>query len=179
MWALEGLASTVNLWHLENSTDVEKRTLEKANLRFQDFLKDLPEFAKEKIGMHEIFLFPTSYLAFVRNDAKEAVSVAHLGSDDPRLRSNLVLTAAYLTHILSDDLNAIAKEYEKVAAEYPQAKWLGITINKLKSGQDPFLDKDKEKTCKKLSDIFPFSRPQLVKRGICEKKNEGGTVPHD
>jgi hypothetical protein len=177
--ALEGLASTVNLWHAENSTNTDKATQIQMERRFYSFIKTLPEFAKEKIGMHEIFLFPSSYLAFVRNDIDNAVDVARAGSTDARLRANLVLTVAYLTHIFKDDLNSIADEYEKVAAEYPQATWLRKTINKLRSGQDPFLEEKTSKNCERFLNIFPFSKAQLIKRGICPTPDNEGKNSHE
>jgi len=173
LWALNGLAATVNAWHADTTTELSAQQREQINKKLRAFVADIPEFAKESIGMREIFIFPASYFAFVKNEADVALDIARAGAGDPRLAADLVLTVAYLTHLFNGDLNAAAHAYEKVLEVFPNSQWLNKTISKLRSGEDPFLsdEESKQKNCKQLLIMFPLSKKRLVERKICPNEN--------
>jgi hypothetical protein len=173
LWALNGLAATVNAWHADTAKELTIQQREQIEKRLNSFVADIPEFAKESIGMREIFIFPASYFAFVRNDVDVALAIARAGADDPRLAADLVLTVAYLTHLFNGDLSAAAHAYEKVLEVFPNSQWLNKTISKLRSGVDPFLsdDESKQKNCKQLLIMFPMSKKRLIERKICPNVN--------
>lgn len=173
LWALNGLAATVNAWHAETAVEQSAEQREQIEKKLSAFVLDIPEFAKESIGMREIFIFPASYFAFVKNEADVALDIARAGAGDPRLAADLVLTVAYLTHLFKGDLNAAAQAYEKVLEVFPNSQWLNKTISKLRRGVDPFLsdEESKRKNCKQLLIIFPLSKKRLVERKICPNEN--------
>lgn len=173
LWGLNGLAATVNAWHADTAKELTAHQRKQIDDKLRAFVADIPEFAKESIGMREIFIFPASYYAFVRNDVDVALTIARAGADDPRLAADLVLTVAYLTHLFNGDLSAAAHAYEKVLEVFPNSQWLNKTISKLRSGVDPFLsdDESKQKNCKQLLIMFPLSKKRLIERKICPNDN--------
>lgn len=169
LWALNGLATVVNAWQSKEMGSLEAEKNKQLEAKLNSFIKDLPEFSKEQLGMREIFIFPASYFAFVVGDTRSALETAKLGLEDERLAADLSLLVAYLTHLLTDDLNATALAYEKVLATFPSATWLKQPIALLKSGVDPFFvnEERRAKSCKLLSELFPFSEKILTRKKIC------------
>jgi hypothetical protein len=177
LWGLGGLSASVNAWDAASNPNIgsEQKTLTDARLR--DFAQNLPEFAREQLGMREIFLFPASYLAFTTNDIDLALKIAREGINDPRIAPDLTLTLAYLIHLFKNDLQAAADAYQKLLELYPESTWLNKTISKLRAGVDPFLEDPAEnrRSCNRLLTLFPLSRTKLIERGICPAPDDSNT----
>lgn len=173
LWAMHGLSTIVAAWHSHDSSTITKDKQLDLERKLYSFLNTLPEFSKESLGMREIFIFPSSYLAFVKNDTDAALKTANLGIQDPRLVIDLTLTVAYLTHLFKNDLNEAARAYEKVLEVFPRSTYLQKTIGKLRAGIDPFLEDESqlEKNCQQLLRVFPFARAKLIERKICSPES--------
>lgn len=167
--ALDGLASTVNAWNIFNSANQSESTRSLMLSKFEDFLDVTPELAKQSLGMRELFLFPTSFLAFEINDIDRAILVARAGAADTRIEADLSVAIAYLSHIFKGDLAQAAKDYERVYMHFPNAQWLKSTIDSLKSGVDPYqrAGRERSKTCIALAKAFPLAKKRLIERGVC------------
>lgn len=170
--ALQGLAHTVNAWSAKESG--LENSIEKSHLqaKFEDFLEAMEPLSEAQLGMREIFTFPASYLAFERNELKEALRVAELGLNDSRLSADLSLVVAYLKHLFHPDLNEIAKAYENVLRVFPNAQWLNKTISSLRSGIDP-MTQSGQQTCKNLLLVFPRAEQKLIERKVCPPPSKG------
>ncbi|MEN9529567.1 MAG: hypothetical protein RI932_1440 [Pseudomonadota bacterium] len=177
LWGLGGLSTAVNAWDASTNTSIKPEQAEILSKRLREFAESLPEFSKEKLGMREIFIFPSSYFAFTTNEIDLALEIAKQGISDPRIAPDLTLTVAYLIHLFKNDLEAAADAYQKLLEVFPQSTWLNKTIAKLREGKDPFIEDpaENQKNCKRLLTLFPLSKHKLIERGICRADDANKT----
>lgn len=172
MAALQGLTYTINAWSSEDSNRIDSKKKDVLRQQFYQFFDHIDSLAAAQIGMREVFTYPASYLAFELNDLENAVRIAELGAQDPRLTPDLAMVVAYLKHLFLSDLEQVADAYERVLQAYPQAVWLNKTIQQLRDGDDPMLKSDRDQ-CQKLLFVFPKAERRLTERGICGDSSRG------
>ncbi|MBM3381554.1 MAG: hypothetical protein FJY29_03840 [Betaproteobacteria bacterium] len=180
LWGLGGLSAAVNAWDASTNPNTPPEQTIRTGEKLREFAQNLPEFAREQLGMREIFIFPASYFAFSTNEIELALEIAQQGIEDPRIKPDLTLTAAYLIHLFKNDPQAAADAYQKLLEVFPQSTWLNKTISKLREGKDPFLEDpaNMKNNCKRLLTLFPLSKSKLIERGICpaDKLNKSGEL---
>jgi hypothetical protein len=167
--AIGGLTATVNAWSAYDDPVISKDQLQLQRARFEESVSHLSVLAPQSTGMVEVFLFPTSFLAFGLNDIDQAIQIARLGASDVRIEPQLALAVAYLSHLFKGDLAQAVKDYERLAFHFPTVLWLQDIIKSLKNGIDPFNrpGRDRKNICRSLQSAFPLARKTLIERGIC------------
>lgn len=175
--AINGLAAAVNFWTALNDPTITQEQLNRLRDKFNESLDALPGLANEALGMREIFQFPASILAFDLNEIDRSIAVARIGAQDIRLEADLALTIAYLSHIFGQNLQEVAKDYERVQLHFPNVSWLKDLIASLKMGIDPYkrADRNRAAVCLMMSRAFPLAKKRLVERQICTNEIFGSS----
>ncbi len=120
--------------------------------------------------MSEVYTLPAMYFLFEEDNPVEAFDVVKQGISDPRVRPQVHLLAAFVSHAFLRDTVAAGQHYRTLADMAGVPPWVGDLADKLASGRDPLAENPKLASfmCKLIEKSFPRARQYLTgKRREC------------